>query len=114
MNNLETNETRARYKEQEARIMNRSELSDEQKDAAIDALFDRYCADYNCWGSNLRTQTRLSQSSGSSYGPVTNGVGGGTIVIFILLSICIWLFWDETMAGMKSLLPLILEKLKAL
>lgn len=91
MNNLETNETRARYKEQESRIMMRSELSDEQKDSAIDALFDRYCADHNCWGSNARTQTRLS--SGGSYSNSSGGVSG-TLILWAL-SFCVgWALWS--------------------
>lgn len=89
MNNLENNETRARYKEQESRIMMRSELSNEQKDEAIDALFTRYCADNNCWGSNTRTQTRLSSDSSYSGGGVS-----GTLILWAL-SFCVgWALWS--------------------
>lgn len=92
MNNLETNETRARYKEQESRIMMRNELSDEQKDAAIDSLFDRYCADHNCWGSNTRTQTRLS--SGSSYSSSGGGGISATLILWIISFAVGWSLWS--------------------
>lgn len=91
MNNLETNESRAAYKEQENRIMMRSELSDSQKDAAIDALFDRYCAEYACYGSNTRTQTRLSSSSGSSSSGGTVSPG---LVLWVISFGVGWALWS--------------------
>lgn len=107
MNNLETSETRARYKEQESRIMMRSELSDEQKDDAIDALFSRYCADYNCYESNARTSRLSSSSSGGD--SINGNLGIGTIAILIFLGVVVGKYFNELIEWINTISELLVK-----
>lgn len=84
--NLETTQTRSVYKQQEQRILMRSELTDEQKDNAIDSLFDRYCADHNCYESNARSY-RLTEGYSDEYRTESSG-SGEWVWIFSMIGLC--------------------------